>query len=414
MIAFRSITLLIVMSGLVMAEETWPQFRGPDGKGVSNSKKIATKWSEAEGIRWAVPIHDKGWSSPVVWGNQIWLTTAKEDGKEMFAICIDRETGKVVHDLKLFTHEKPADYTKYNSYASPTPVIEEGRVYITFGSFGTACLDSKTGEILWKRTDLPCEHWRGAGSSPILFKDLFILHYDGYDYQYVVALNKATGETVWKTDRTVEYGTTDGDVMKAFCTPIVIEAAGKTQLISPTSKAAQSFDPATGKEFWRVRFTSFSATAMPIYANGKVFINTGFGKADLLAVRPDGEGDVTMTHVDWVAKKQVPSKPSPVLSGDLIFMVHDEGIASCLDAKTGDERWTRRLGGKFTASPLIANGNVYFMDEDGVATVAVATGEKFQEVAVNKLPKGCKASPAVAGDDLLIRTMDTLYSIKGN
>ena len=395
------------------AEENWPQFRGPHANGHTEAQGLPLTWSESQNVKWKTPLHDRGWSSPVIWGDQIWVTAATDDGKQMFALCVHKDTGKILHDIKLWDVEKPSPLgNALNGYASPTPVIEEGRVYVSFGSYGTACLDTSTGKILWQRRDLPCEHFRGPGSSPILFENLLITHFDGYDHQYVAALNKDTGQTVWKTDRDVDYGTSNGDTMKAFATPIVIEAAGKLQLISPTSKATLSYDPRTGREYWRVRYNSFSAAGMPLFGHGLVYINTGFGKADLMAVKPDGEGDVTATHVVWVAKKSIGSKPSQVLVDDLIFNVHDGGVATCLDAKTGEEQWSRRLGGEFSASPLYGDGKVYFFGQDGVCTV-IKPGREYVELAKNSLEDGFMSSPAVTGKALILRTRSALYRVEG-
>jgi outer membrane protein assembly factor BamB len=403
---------VVLASSSAIAADNWPQFRGPTADGHSDAASLPLKWSETENVKWKTPIHGKGWSSPVVWGDQIWLTTATADGKENSALCVDKNSGQILFDLKLWDNEKPSPLgNALNCYASPSPVIEEGRVYVTWGSYGTACLDTATGKVLWQRRDLPCEHFRGPGSSPILFENLLILHFDGFDFQYVVALDKATGRTVWKTDRDVEYGTDNGDVMKAFSTPIVIEAAGKLQLISPTSKAALAYDPRTGKELWRIRYTSFSSSAMPLFGRGLVFINTGFGKADLMAVKPDGEGDVTGTHVLWTAKKSIGSKPSQLLVGDLIFNVHDGGVANCLDANDGAEIWSKRLGGEYSASPLAACGRIYYFGQDGSTTVVEAKRE-YAELAKNQLDDGFMASPAVTGKALILRTRSALYRIE--
>ena len=403
---------LVVLPLAAGAEDNWPQFRGPRGDGTSDATRLPTTWSESKHVVWKTVLHDRGWSSPVVWGDQIWVTAAPEDGKASYAICVDKNTGKIRYDIKLWDVEKPSPLgNALNGYASCTPVIEEGRVYVHFGSYGTACIDTTSGKVLWQRRDLPCEHFRGPGSSPILFENLLIFHMDGYDFHYVVAPDKQTGQTVWKADRNIEYGTTNGDLMKAFSTPIVIEAAGKTQLISPSSKATISYDPRTGREYWRVRYTSHSGAAMPIYAGGLVYVNTGFGKADLLAVRPDGEGDVTATHVLWAAKKTIGSKPSQVVVGDLIFNVHDSGVASCLDAKTGEEVWTKRLTGEFSASPLYADGKVYYCGQDGTTTV-IKPGREYVELAKNQLDDGFMASPAVTGRALILRTRSALYRIE--
>ena len=411
---------VLMIVGMVLAaapaaaadeERNWPCFRGPRGDGSSENVGLPITWSESENIRWKTPIHGRGWSSPVVWGEQIWLTTAAEDGREMFAICVDRQTGKVLRDIKLFENSAPSKIHDLNSYASPTPLIEEGKVYLHFGSYGTACLDTATGKKLWERRDLPCEHWRGPGSSPISFERNLIVHYDGYDYQYIVALDRTTGETAWKVDRQVDFGTDDGDFKKAFSTPLVIEAAGKTQLISSFSKAAIAYNPRNGDEFWRVRFDGFSSTARPLFGSGLVFINTGFSKADLWAVRPDGLGDVTDSHVIWKATRGIGSKPSSLLIDDLLFVVHDAGVLTCLEAKTGVEVWTKRLGGDHSGSPIFADGRLYIPDHDGKATV-VAPARSYQELAVNQFDDGCLASPAVSGRSIIWRTRSHLYRIE--
>jgi outer membrane protein assembly factor BamB len=389
----------------------WPEFRGPTSDGHADAADLPTEWSEQKNIVWKTAIHGRGHSSPVIWENQIWLTTATENGKEMFAVCVDRDTGKIVHDVKLFENTKPDEIHELNSYASPTPCIEAGRVYITFGSYGTACLDTATAKVLWERRDLPCNHFRGPGSSPILDGDTFILHYDGFDYQYVVALDKSTGKNVWKGGRDIDFGTDNGDFKKAFCTPIVITAAGKQQLISPASKAVVSLDPRTGKELWKVRYPEFSATARPLFGHGLVFVNTGFGKAELWAIKPDGAGDVTDSHVVWKNTRQIGSKSSAVLVGDSLYQVHDSGVATAIDAKTGKEVWTKRLGGQFSASLLASRENIYYCDQQGVTTV-IKAGPKAEVIAKNKLESGCMASPAVSGNALFLRTQSHLYRIE--
>ncbi len=395
----------------------WPQFRGPDGQGHSNATGLPTTWSETENVRWKTPIHGRGWSSTVIWGDQIWLTTATPDGKELFAVCVDLATGKITHNQKLFDVEKPQEAHTFNSYASPTPVIEQDRVYITFGSPGTACLDTRSGAVLWQRRDLPCNHFRGAGSSPILFENLLIMHFDGFDYQYVVALDKLTGKTVWKKDRDADYGSGDGDLKKAFSTPLVITASGRQQLISPFSKWTLSYDPRTGDELWRVHYNSFSSTARPLFApdilGGLLYLNTGFGKADLLAVRPDGSGDITSSHIAWKATKSIGSKPSAILLDGLIYAVHDSGTMICLDATTGKEIWTHRLKGEYSASPISADGHLYLCNESGQTTI-LQPGRTYQELTTNTLDDGIMASPAAVGHTLILRTKSALYRIELN
>ncbi|MGQ0636407.1 MAG: outer membrane protein assembly factor BamB family protein [Planctomycetaceae bacterium] len=393
------------------AGDNWPNFHGPANNGHSDSPGLPLTWSETENVVWKTPIHDSGWSSPVVWGDQVWLTTATDDGRKSYVLCVDRSSGRIIHDLKLFENPDPEDTRRYNSFASPTPVIEQGRVYVHFGSYGTACLDSCTGRVLWERRDLPCRHYRGPGSSPIMFGDLLIVNYDGYDMQYVAALDKCSGQTVWKKYREIDYGTDNGDIMKAFSTPVVIDVAGRKQLISPTSKAAIAYDPCTGDELWRIRYDGFSTAARPLYDHGRVYINTGFPKAELMAVKPDGKGDVTATHVVWKARNSMPSKPTSLSIGERIFSIDDSGVATCLNATTGASVFAKRIGGEFSASPLYANGRIYFFSHDGKTTV-MAPEDEPRVLAENQLDDGFRASPAVSGRSFILRTEKCLYRIE--
>lgn len=414
------------------ADENWPQFRGPDGDGHSSSKSLLLNWSENQNVRWKTPIHGRGWSSPVVWGKQIWMTTATEDGRELFAVCVARDTGKVVHDLKLFDIEKPQFAHQFNSYASPTPVIEEGRVYVTFGSPGTACLDTSTGKVLWERRDFECNHFRGAGSSPILYRGLLLMNYDGSDHQFAVALDKNTGKTVWRVERSIDYKDlgpdgkpqAEGDYRKAFSTPHVAELDGKPVLISQGAKASYGYDPVTGKELWRVEErTCHSASARPVVGFGLAFLPTGWSQGQLLAVRPGRNGEVLDANDDsasdgakslkleWKTKRTVSRKPSPLLIDDLLFMIEDGGVATCLEAKTGAEIWRDRVGGNYSASPITAGGRIFFFSEEGKGTV-IGAGREFRKLAENTLDDGFMASPAVAGNALILRTRTALYRIE--
>jgi outer membrane protein assembly factor BamB len=403
----------LLFAGPVFAAGEWPQFLGPTGDSHTTATGLPLTWSETEHVVWKTPLHGRGWSSPVIWGNQLWMTTATEDGKQQFALCVDRETGKILHDIPLFDNEKPSEIHVLNSYASPSAVIEDGRVYITFGSYGTASLDTKTAKVLWTRRDLPCEHFRGPGSSPILFGNLLIQHYDGFDFQYIIALDKRTGETVWKNDRQIDYGSENGDFKKAFCTPQIFDVNGRLELVSPTSKATLALDPVSGKELWRIRYSQFSATAKPIYDPGRqlFYINTGFGKADLYAVKAGGEGDITDTHVLWKSSKSIPSKPTQLLVGDAIYMIHDAGTATCLDAATGDVVWQQRVGGNFSATPLYAEGRIYLLSQEGLTTV-IAASRDYKVLAENQLDDGFMSSPTVAGKALFLRTRSALYRIE--
>jgi outer membrane protein assembly factor BamB len=402
------------------AVENWTSYRGPTDQGDCGSADLPVRWSEAENVAWKTPLPGKAWSSPVIWGDRVWLTTATEDGTQLSAICVAKSSGKILHNKPLRYVAAPQYCHPFNSYASPSPVIEEGRVYVSFGAPYTACLDSSTGAVIWQRTDFVCNHFRGPGSSPLLYKNLLILHFDGSDRQYVVAMDKQTGATVWKTDRSVDFHdleaatgkpNREGDLRKAFSTPMIADVAGKPLLISLGSMALYAYDPLTGAERWRAEAVgSHSGACRPVLGHGLVFSPMGSG-LELWAVRPDGQGVVTDTHVLWKHKRGVSRRPSLLLVDDLLFMVDDGGIATCIEAKTGAQVWKERLGGNYSASPIYGGGKVYFFDQEGKATVIKASRE-YQVIAVNRLADGFMASPAVSGTALFLRTKSALYRIE--
>lgn len=405
----------------------WPSFRGPWGNGLAQAPGESTPlglpltWGETENVTWKTEIPYRGWSTPVLLGGQIWLTTATEDGHEFYAVCVDALTGEIRLNEKLFMCENPEPLgNEVNCYASPSPVIESGRVYVHFGSYGTACLDTATGAVLWQRRDLPCRHYRGPGASPIIFENLLILTFDGADVQYLAALDKCTGQTVWKTDRTPVWKDLDeqgqpkreGDLRKAFCTPLVIDTGGTFQLISPSSYAGFAYDVRTGRDIWKTNHDGYSPAVSPVYGNGLAYIATGRGVCELWAVRTDGQGDVTDTHVAWKAVGRiVPQEPSPILADGLLYLVSNDGVATCLEAATGVEVWSERLGGNYMASPILADGRLYFSSVQGKTTVLKA-GRAYKVLAQNKLDSGFMASPAVDGRALILRTKTHLYRIE--
>lgn len=411
---------LLLFSSTLPANDNWPQFRGPAGDGIAADSDIPTTWSEEENVAWKTEIHGLGWSSPVIFGDQVWLTTATPDGKELSVLCLDKVTGKVLLDQKLFDVAEPQFAHKFNTYASPTPVIEEGRVYVTWGSPGTACLDTKTFEVLWTREDIVCDHFRGAGSSPILFEDLLILPYDGADHQFVLAMDKQSGETRWNTKRSVDFKDLDedgkpkaeGDLRKAYATPHITEMGGREVLISQGAMATYAYDPRTGEELWRFdEHSNHSASTRPVILEGTIFVPTGFPKPWLLALSPKGKGVLDEAAVTWKLQKGVPKKPSLQLVGEHIYAISDGGIATCWDAKTGDTVWAERIGGNYSSSPLVANGKLYFFSEEGKTAVVKAAPE-FELLAENTLGDGFMASPAVSGDALYIRSRSHLYCIR--
>lgn len=405
---------------MARAAENWPQFRGPDGTGHSDARGLPLNWSESKNVVWKTPIHDRGWSSPVVFGKQIWLTSATKDGKQLFVFVVDRDNGKVVKDWKLFDVAEPQFAHEFNTHASPTPAIEEGRVYITFGSAGTAAIDTKTFRVIWERRDIECNHFRGAGSSPVLFGNLLLMHFDGSDHQFVMALDKRTGKTVWQTKRSIDFQdldkngkpAADGDLRKAFSTPHVLQINGRWEMISLGAKAAYSYDPMTGKELWRLEERGqHSASTRPVIGHGMIYFPTGFSVGQLLAVRTGGNGLLSDSSVAWRVKRGVSNKPSILLVDDLIFMIGDTGIASCIDAKSGEVVWQQRIGGEYSASPVYADGKLWFFSEDGKTTV-IKPGRTFEQVAENRLDEGFLASPAIAGKAFYLRTRTHLYRVE--
>ena len=394
--------VLLGLLGSLAAPAEWPQFRGPSGQGQSSAKGLPLTWSESEKVAWKTAIPGEGWSSPVISDGQIWLTTATERGTSLRAIALDQETGRILHDVEVFRVTGPPAIHEKNSYASPTPILEPGRVYVHFGTLGTAALN-RSGEILWKTQQLRYAHGHGGGGSPALAGDLLVISCDGTDQQYVVALDKNTGVIRWKTAR-------QGGAM-AYTTPLVIPRGKGRQVVSPGGNHAVSYDLESGKELWSVDYDGFSGVPRPVFAHGLVYITTGFYSPVLMAIRTEGNGNVTKTQVAWQWGRGVPLTPSPVVESGEIYLVSDNGIASCLDAKSGQELWRQRLGGTFSASPVSAEGRIYFLSEGGEATV-IQAGRRFERLAVNRLDGRTLASPAIEGQAMYLRTDSHLYRIE--
>lgn len=418
------IALCISLSPTSAAE--WTSFRGPLGNGhvpMAQPGKllgVPVQWSETNNVAWKTAIPYRGWSSPVVCENKVWLTTATPDGTEYFAVCLDFGTGEILRNERLFTCDKPEPLgNAVNCYATPTPVVEPSRAYIHFGSYGTACIDTKTFKTLWQRDDLKCRHYRGPASSPIIFRDKLILTMDGVDLQYLVALDKQTGKTLWKTDRSVAWNdehipgqmAKDGDLRKAHCTPLIVEFKGKPLMLTVGAKAAYGYNPEDGRELWRVQYNAWSGAPMPLAQNGLAYFITGLGKTELLAVRMDAQGDVTDTHVAWRTESMVAKTASPILVNDRFYMVSDEGMLSCLEPATGKQIWRQRIGGNYSASPILVDDRLFFFSQQGKTTV-IKPGDNYEPVQVNSLDSGFMASPAVAGKSLVLRTKTHVYRIE--
>ena len=400
------LALLWLAQAVSRATEDWPQFRGPGGQGHSTEQGLPIEWSETKNVAWKTAVPGRGWSSPVVAGGRVWLTTATSVKKDtsLRLMAFDVQSGQPSLDVEVFKIPGTALQNPKNSHASPTPIVEGDRVYVHFGAQGTAAL-STAGASVWK-TQLPYESQHGNGGSPELAGDYLIVNCDGFDEAFVVALDKKTGKTKWRADRREPHS-------QAYSTPLAIQAAERAQVVSVGAFNAVAYDPQNGKEIWRVSYPDgFSNVPRPVYGDGLVFIATGFNQPSLLAVRPDGKGDVTKSHIAWKLTRGAPLTPSPIVVGDDLYVVSDNGIASCLDAKTGAVRWQQRLGNGFSASPVFADGRLYFLDEDG-RTVVLKPGPAAEPLAVNVLEGPALASIAVAEKSLFIRTGTHLYRIAG-
>ena len=397
------------LNSSLLPGQDWPEFRGPTAQGHSDAGDLPLTWNESANVVWKVPIPGQGWSSPVMRDGRIWLTTGTSEGDSpqarhsLRALGLDFDSGRLLHDVEVFALEGPPSLHTKNSSASPTPILEEDRVYVHFGDFGTAALDSR-GKILWKSRRLRYVEQYGPGATPALADDLLLISCDGTDTQFVAALDKNDGTVRWKTLRE------DGDM--AYSTPLVIAAAGLRQVISTGANQAVSYELITGEKLWWIRYVGFSQVPRPLFVHGLVYlVNPALGKPILYAVRPGGRGDVTKSHVVWTWQRGVPVTPSPLIVGDEIYFVSDGGILTCLDARKGTLHWRERLGGNFSASPAFADGKIFLLDEDGKSTV-IRPGRNFDKLAENQLDGRTLASMAIAGRSLLIRSDTHLYRIE--
>ena len=406
----------------VAAAENWPQFRGPTGQGISAEHDLPSRWSATENIAWKVAVPGEGWSSPIVWEDRIFLTSAMDGGKSCRVICVDRRDGKILWNTEVFKQNQEKKQEK-NSLATPTPVTDGTRVYAFFGGGGAAAVDFD-GKVAWTNTENQFYSQHGLGSSPILYNDLLLMPWDHsirpspgvdakigwqskWDKSFVLALDKNTGKEKYRAKR--------GMSRIAHMTPHVVEVDGRPQVISAAGDIINAFDPDTGERIWWVTTGGEGTTPSPVFADGVVYSSSGFPTnvpyAAIRAHRMGGKGDVTQKNLLWEQKKGVPMIPSFVLANDLLFMVKENGVAQCLDPKTGDVVWTERLEGTFSASPVATRTHVGFVNENGNATI-IEAAPQFREVAANALDDGpCQASPAISNGQIFIRTAKNLYCI---
>lgn len=432
-------TLAITVSAIgdARAADEWPQFRGPQANGHADSAKLPLTWSESENVAWKTAVPGTGHSSPVISGDQIWVTTAVESklseeeekarlaaiknsrGLEIAgsislrAICVSRETGKVLHDVELIKVDEPEPIHSLNSYASPTPILESDRLYCHFGTYGTVAVDTASGKVIWTNAEHHVDHQNGPGASPALWRNNLIINFDGIDTQYVAAIDKRDGKTVWQTKRSGEMNE-KLEFQKSYCTSAIIEDEERgAQVISPGADWVYSYDPASGKELWKASYgmLGFSTVPLPVFGDGLVFVSTSYMRPRLLAVRYDGSKASDDSFVEWKLDGVAPQKPSMLLVGDELCLINDKGIGMCLDARTGNELWKERIEGNYSASPLFANGRIYFFSHEG-KSVVIDCGKEFKRLAENSLDSGFMASPAVADNALFLRTGTHLYRIE--
>lgn len=426
---------ILVTPMLVFAAD-WTQFRGPQGDGHAAAKGLVSQWSETSNILWKGAVPGKGWSSPVFANGIIWVTSAETSNlmgeeldkakeklsknplaKEMevvgsislSAVGIDAATGEVKAKVPLFKIEQPDPVHSLNSYASPSPILDGEQLYCHFGTWGTACVNTKTSKIVWK-TNLPTKHSVGPGSSPCLCGKVLVIPCDGIDAQFVIGLDTATGKEVWKTQRPPMAGS-EVETHKAFSTPLLIEHEGKQQVVVPGAQWVVAYEPSTGKSLWQVNYApGFSNVPRPVFSNGIVYVCTGYMVPELWAIRVDGKGDVTASHVAWKIKQQVPAMSSPIVVGEEVYFVSDNGIVTCVNAATGEQYWKKRIGGNFSASPMLADGKLFFCSREGETTL-LKPGKTFEEIGRNTLEGQLMATPAIVDGTLLLRTQSHLYRL---
>jgi len=406
------LSVVVYLSSQQLMAEEWFEFRGPTGQGHSTEKSLPVEWSPTEHVLWKTDIPGVGWSSPIVVGDKVYVTTAVSPESEtspdqsLQLVCLNLESGAILWDKEIFhqTKETAQRIHKKNSHASPTPISDGKVIYVHFGTHGTACL-TLDGDVVWKTNELKYEMQHGNGGSPIIVDDKLVIICDGKGANFIAALDRNTGKIAWKVDRNV-----DTRKKFSFGTPLLITVNGEKQIVAPGTDVISGHSPVDGKEIWHLNYSGYSVIPRPIFSHGLIFVTTSYDRPSLLAIRPDGKGDVTDTHLAWSNKSQIPHTPSLLVVGDELYSVSDQGIAQCFDAKTGELIWKERVGGNYSASPLYADGKIYFQSEEGETTI-IAPGKKYKEIGRNHLKAPTLASFAVAGDTLLIRTKTQLYRI---
>lgn len=394
-----------LVGAVAIQASDWPCWRGPGRDGASDEKNVPIRWSATANVAWKAPIPGWGHSSPIVCGDRVFVTSFVEEGEKRVLFCLDRRNGKALWERVILT-SPPEKKHKLNSYASSTPATDGQRVWVAFlqaPDIRLVCYDMD-GKELWRCSPGTFNSRHGYCSSPTLYQDLVILNCDQDDVAWIGAYEKTTGKERWRTDRP--------NRTRSYCAPLIVEAGGRTQMVLSGSKCCASYDPATGKQHWLIDGPTEQFVASPVFADGMFFITGGFPEFHLIGVRPDGTGNITNTHIVWhdTRAEFVSYVPSPIAHGRHFFLVADKGIASCWEAKTGKQMWAQRLGRHHSASPVSAEGRLYFLDDDGQMFVFKAA-PTFELISKNELGEECYASPAISRGQIFIRTLHNLFCI---
>jgi outer membrane protein assembly factor BamB len=426
------LTFLLAATQITQAQD-WPEWRGSGAQGISSAKGLPETWSETSGVHWRKELPGRGHSTPIVVGDHLWLTTAIEktastdqaktklasntgdqpltvlESVSLHVLCVEKLSGEILHDLEVLNVKDPQWAHTLNSYASPSPIFAAGRLYAHFGSFGTICMDTSNQAILWKNQELHIMHENGPGSTPILHGKHLIIHFDGSDHQFIAAFDINTGKVAWKTARS---GSMDPrpQQRKAYGTPLMVTMNEQPVVVSPAADWVYGYEPETGRELWKVAYEGlgFSMSVCPVADAERVYISTSFGKSQVIALNYKG---LKSPEITWRNNKNAPKMCSPVLTNDLLFYIDDGGIVSCIDPKTGEAHYRERLGGKFSASPIVVEGKIYFASREGVVTV-IAAEKTFKILSQNTLDGSLMASPVAVDHTLYLRTDKALYRIE--
>ena len=403
----RIISLAVCFLSVASAEN-WPGFRGPTRQGVSSETDLPLRWSQGSNVLWKTPTTGSAWSSPIVWGDRIFLTTAEDGGSSCHVLSLDARTGKVVWDKHVFD-QQTLTKRRQNSYASPTPVTDGNSVFAVFADGSIVALDFD-GNVLWRNRNFEFFSEHGLGASPILHKNLLIMAFDpssrtgreqkiGWKVPWegaaIWALEKETGELVWEARR--------GPSRLAHVTPNLMQVEGKVQLISAAGDVIQGFDPDSGDRLWSVYAQGEGVAPSIVVGGGLAYTISGFEATKIRAVAPGG-------RVVWEQTRSASHIPSMIYDVGLLYNIHENGVATCMDATTGEVIWQERVGGKHWASPVLAGGRLYFLSEEG-ETIVIQVGREYKELARNRLDEHTQASMAVSSGRFYIRTADHLWAI---